>query len=123
MKTILKISLLILSISLVNCKKTNQFYVVELENEPAIVRKITDPPDYEKDELYYLELVNPHPKLDYTALYVADMFEGYNSAELFEPYETEGLAVKISGIIGEAKKPAFPKNFHFISLNSIEIDE
>ena len=130
MKIILKLFLLILTISLVNCKKTNQFYAVELENESATVRKITDLPEpFEVDELFYLELVNPHPKLDYTALNVADMFEGHNSAELFEPYNTEGLAVKISGIIVEAKKPAYGKvpingiYFHYITLYSIEIDE
>ena len=133
MKAILKISLLILSISLVNCKKTNDYYVVELENEPATVRKITDLPDNLElfDELFYLELVNPHAKLTYTALLVADMIEGYeNSDELFVPYKIEGLAVKVNGIIFAKKKDTYGEkaqingiSFHNITLYSIEADE
>jgi hypothetical protein len=128
MKTILKISLLILSISLVNCKKTNPFYVVELENEPATVRKITDfPENFDLyDELYYLELVNPHPKLPNKDLIAVDMVyrDGYgNSDEIFEPYKIEGLSVKVSGVILENKKPVYENVFHYITLKSIEADE
>jgi len=134
MKTVLKISLLILSISLVNCKEPNNLSGVELENEPAIVRKITDIPDYYYEyfgsELFYLELVNPHPKLRYTAFTVVSM-EGYeNSEELFDPYKIEGLAVKVSGLIIRDLTMEDVYNmsingiyFHGITLFSIEIDE
>ena len=118
---------------MVNCQKNNDYYVVELENVSAIVRKITDLPDNFElfDELFYLELVNPHAKLRTTALLVADMIDdGHESLiDFFEQYKIEGLAVKISGIIVEAKKPAYGKvpingiYFHYITLYSIEIDE
>ena len=127
MKTILKISLLILSISLVNCKKNNDYYGVELENESVIVRKTDLPDAFEDDELFYLELVNSHANLPYTALIVADMLEGYNSRELFSPYKIEGLAVKVSGIILETEayeqKPINGIYFHTITLSSIKADE
>ena len=130
MKAILKISLLILSISLVNCKKTNDYYVVELENESVIVRK-TDLPDNLElfDELFYLELVNPHAKLRTTALLVADIAYGYESDKLFSPYKIEGLAVKISGIILVEESSYGEKaqingiSFHNITLLSIEADK
>ena len=128
MKTFFKLSLLILTISLVNCKKSNDtnYYEVELKNEPAIVRLITDLPDYfeDIDELFYLELVNPHPKLTYTALYVAGMIEGYEKCKI------EGLAVKISGTIleiesayGNVHVPINDIYFHNITLTSIEATE
>jgi len=136
MKTILKISLLILSISLVNCKKNNQYDMIELENESAIVRKITDVQDYiAKDELLYLELVNPHAKLSYTTLNINSTINGYDYVDLDEilgQYKKEGLAVKISGIIlvrnpkTTAPFPDMPINgiyFHYITLYSIEADE
>ena len=132
-KTILKLTLLILSITLVNCKKSNDDYVVELKNQPAIVRLMTDLPDvYELDELFYLELVNPNPKLTYTTLYVTDMNEVYNSDEFFDQFKTEGLAVKVSGsiFIADPKSPAIPLyvkfngiSFHHIALKSIETTE
>ena len=131
MRQILKTLLLILSISLVKCKEPNNFSVVELENEPAIVRIITENlPEYFEDELFYLELVNPHAKLRYTALTVV-MLEGYeNSEELFDPYKIEGLAVKVSGLIVRnlTAEDSYSMSingiyFHGITLFSIEIDE
>ena len=131
MKTFFKLSLLILSITLVNCKKTSDYYEVKLENEPAIVRVITDLPDYfeDIDELFYLELVNPHPKLTYTALYVAGMPDGYsNFDEFWGPYKTEGLTVIISGsiLVIESAYGEVPINdiyFHNTVITSIESAE
>jgi len=136
MKTIFKILLLILSISLVNCEK-NDFYTVELENEPAIVRKITGLQDYYnsediEDELFYLELVNEHAKLYYTTLNVDSTVDGHEYLdEFFEQYKKEDLAVKISGIVVvDKKKLPFGKipflngiNFHTLVLRSIKTDE
>ena len=122
MKTTLKILLLILSISLVNCKKPNSFYEVELENEPAIVREITDFLD--DDGLFYLELVNKHAKLRYTNLNLS----GYGYPDEFsEKHQKEGLAVKISGVVVVSKHnwDLSINNiyFHTFYLSSIEAYE
>jgi len=124
MKTFLKLSLVILSITLVNCKKDHdEYYEVELKNEPAIVRLMTDLPDgFENNEWFYLELVNPHPELTYTALNTANMAEGhegyYFTVELLEQYKTEGLSVLISGIILD-KDPNLTSVYGWVKINDI----
>ena len=135
MKTFLKISLLILSISLVSCKISckDDFSVVELKDEPATVRMITDLPDYfENNELFYLELINPNPQLPAKALNVVNMVGSFNSLELFEPYKTEDLTVIIGGVIlvMNPKSPTIPVDvqindisFHNITLKTIEAAE
>ena len=122
MKNILKVFILILSISLVNCKKDDSIRTVELENELAIVKKITDYLGL-GDDLFYLELVNEHTKLNYTALLV------YNVDVFHEQYKKEGLAVKISGFAVVYKTPSYIDNlkddiyihnFHLTSIETVE---
>ena len=131
MKTFFKLSLVILSISLVNCKKDHdEYYELELKNEYAIVRLNTDLPDnfifsgFEVDELFYLELVNPHPKLPTKYLYIVPDKSG---TELFEPYQTEGLSIIIGGYTIVEKDPSqcpnVPRSFNHIVLTSIEATE
>ena len=131
MKNTLKTFILILSVSLVNCKKDNSFRTVELENELAIVQKITDYQSHNGDELFYLELVNKHAKLSYTALLVAQFYD--DDMDVFsEQYKIEGLTVKISGFVLFDKNNQNPLIYgntvrgiyvHAFQLSSIETTE
>jgi len=104
MKYLLKITFyLLLVITAISCNKKPEiiYRLIELEKEPAIVRKITDLPAYiEADELFYLELVKEHNELRLTNLYFVNTLveDGYLS-KFPEQYKKEGMAVKISGSV------------------------